>query len=132
MPSDLTEGNNMDKNTRYFVLNSVDSFDFGINTNGELEIRASAAFAGVVEYDIIVDSETGAKTLTFTPKTGVDNFSALSGDYVVYIYHISNGVTAEKQIVIHFQTDLNFDTVPVASFVAGYTGSGLEAVPVVG
>ena len=108
---------------RYFVENDVATFVFASDEiGGTWSVKASEAFADAAEYNI----DTTSKKLTFTP-TGSD-FSELSGDYAVYIYHTDKGVTTVKYIVIHFQAVLGFDTSPVASFVADYTGSGLEVV----
>ncbi len=126
----LAESNGVEKITsddRYFVLNSVDEFDFDIITDaigGAWTVKASAAFAAAVSYTIN-DRDDGK--LVFSSKD--DGFSGLSGDYAVYIYHTVNGVTAVEYIVIHFQTDLEFDTEPVASFKVNY-GSGLGLVEV--
>lgn len=110
---------------RYFAVNDVSTFKFTSDEiGGTWAIKASAEFAAAVGYS--VNNED--KELVFTPKASADDFSALSGDYAVYIYHTNNGVTTVKHIVIHFQAALDFDTTPVASFVAGYTGAGLVAV----
>lgn len=125
----LTKGDDVDVvagDDRYFVLNSVDEFDFDITTyaiGGAWTVKASAAFADAVNYSV----DAVNKKLVFTSED--DDFSGLSGDYAVYIYHTVNGVTAVEYIVIHFQTDLEFDTEPVASFKVNY-GSGLELVEV--
>lgn len=108
---------------RYFVLSSDDTFSFEIDTadiDGTWSVIASGAFAAAVECSV---DDTNEK-LIFTP-TGAD-FTALSGDYVVYIGHNVNGTITAKYIVIHFQTDLEFNTKPIASFVVGYQTNLVE------
>lgn len=108
---------------RFFVLGSDDTFSFKIDTvdiSGTWSVIASEAFSGEVEYTI---DETNKKII-FTPTDA--NFAALSGDYVVYFGHEVNGAIAVEHVIIHFQTDLAFDTKPIASFVVGYETTLVE------
>lgn len=124
---ELTAGSNVFKiseDSRYFVDNSVTSFDLESDViDGEWIIKASDTFAGKVEYSVDILN----KKLIFTPVESGDLLT-LSGDYAVQISHTNNGVTTVKLVVIHFQVSLEFDTAPVASFEVGYAGSAMTVV----